>query len=86
MIDAVGVRDQGVRQRAQVQQLIPVGVVASQPADLDAEDDPDMPEADVGDEFLEALPCSGLRTRPSQVRVDHPDLMRIPAERDRAFP
>ena len=60
VIDTVGVGDQRVRQRAQVQQLVPVGVVAGQPAHLDPEDDPDLTQADIGDQLLEPFPGGGL--------------------------
>jgi hypothetical protein len=83
VVHPVGISDQRVRQRAQVQQLVPVGVVAGQPADLDAEDDPDMAKADVGDELLESF--AGGHTRPgtAQVGVNHLDLVGIPAQRHR---
>ena len=79
MVDAVGVGDQRVGQRAQVQQLVPVGVVAGQPADLDAEDDPDPAQPDVGDQILEPLPGGGVGPGPAQVGVDHPHLVRHPS-------
>ncbi len=85
VIDAVRVGDQRVGQRAQIQQLVPVGVVAGQPADLDAEDDADPAQADVGDQILESFPRGRFRTGTAQVGVDHPHLMRVPAQRDRTF-
>jgi hypothetical protein len=42
MVDPVRVRDQRVGQRGQVEQLVPVGVVAGQPGHLDPEHDPDL--------------------------------------------
>jgi hypothetical protein len=85
VIHPVGVGDQRVSQRAQVQKLIPVGVIAGQPGHLDAENDPDMTQPDIGDQLLEPFPGGGLRTRPAQVGVDDPDLVGIPAQRHRAF-
>ena len=76
VVDAVGVGDQRVGQRAQIQQLIPVGVVAGQPADLDAEDDPDLPRPTSATRSLN--PCRAVASAPgpAQVVVDHPHLMR----------
>ena len=85
VIDAVGVGDQGVGDRTQIQQLIPVGVVAGQPRHLDAQHDPDLAQTDVGDQLLEPQPPVGLRTGAAQVGVDHHHLMSGPAQRDRAF-
>ena len=81
VIDPVGVGDQRVGQRAQIQQLIPVGVVAGQPRHLDAEHDPDLAQADIGDQVLEPVPRRRLRTGAAQVGVDHhaPDGRASPA-------
>ena len=48
VIQAIAVADQGVGDGAQVQQPIPVGVVAGQAADLQAEHQPDVAEGDLG--------------------------------------
>ncbi len=75
VIDAVGVGDQRVGHRAQIQQLIPVAVVAGQPGHLDTEDDPDPAQADVGDQILEPLPGASPRPRtgPGRRRSPGPD-------------
>ena len=85
VIDAVSVGDQRVGDRAQIQQLVPVGVVAGQPRHLDAQHDPDLAQPDVGDQLLEPEPPIGLRPGAAQVGVDHHHLVRGPAQRDRAF-
>jgi hypothetical protein len=83
VIHAVGVGDQRVGQRAQIQQLVPVGVAPRQPRDLDPEHDPHLAQADVGHQLLEAVPALRARARAAEVRVDHDHLARVPAERDR---
>jgi hypothetical protein len=85
VIDAVGVGDQRVGHRAQVQHLVPVGVAPRQPRDLDPEHDPDLAQADIGDELLEAVAAPRARARAAQIAVDHDDLAGVPAERDRAL-
>ena len=49
VIQAVLVADQGAGQRADLQQPVPVGVVAGQPGHFQAEHDPGPAHADVGD-------------------------------------
>lgn len=63
VIDAVRVGDQRVGQRAQVKQLIPRRVVASQSGDLDPEHDPDPPEPDLGDQSVESVASVGALAR-----------------------
>jgi hypothetical protein len=85
VVDAVAVGDERVGQRAQVQQLIPVGVVAGQAADLDAQDEPHLAQPDVGDQALEALPRAGVSTGAAKVVVDHQHLVGQPAQRGSSF-
>ena len=71
MVDAVGVGDQGVGHPGQVQQPVPVGVVAGQPGALQRQHDPDLPEPDLGSQMRE--PAAPGRRGPGepQVLVDH---------------
>ena len=80
MIEPVPIGDQRVGHGAQIEELVPVGVVAGEAGDLDPEDDPHLPETDVGDESLEALPGGRLGARTTEVLVDDDDLARLPAE------
>jgi hypothetical protein len=80
MVDAVGVGDQGVGQRTQVKQLIPVCVVAGQPGYLDPQDDPGLPQADIGDQLLEPRPPIRAGSGLAQVSVDGNDLGGVPAQ------
>ena len=86
VIEPVLVADQRSRERGDLQQSVPVGVVACQPRDLQAEHDPGLPEADVGHEPLEPLAIGGARAGLTLVGVDHDDLLDRPAKRDRALP
>jgi hypothetical protein len=86
MVDAVRVGDQRVGHGAQIEQLIPIGVVPSQPRHLQAEHDPDLAQPDVRDQLLEPRPPGRVRARPTQISVDHHHLMRRPAQRHRSFP
>ena len=62
MIEAVGIADQGICHAAQVEQAIPVGVVAGQTGDLEAENDADPTERHLGGHVGEARAVR--RTRP----------------------
>jgi hypothetical protein len=64
---------------------MPVGVVARQPRDLEAEHDPGLAQTDVGDEALEPLAVGGAGAGLALVGVDHNDLIDWPAELDRAL-
>jgi hypothetical protein len=52
-VHPVGVGDQRAGQRAQIQQLMPVRRAARQPRDLQRQHQSDMPEPDLGHQFLE---------------------------------
>ena len=64
-VDPVRVGDQRPGQRAQIDQLMPVRRGAREPRDLQREDQPDVPQADVGDQLLEPhRPCVLAPDRP----------------------
>jgi hypothetical protein len=71
VVDAVGVGQQRARQRAQLQQLLPVSARAGQPRHLDAQHQPHMPHGDLGDQPLEAHPAGRAGPGLRQVLVDH---------------
>ena len=71
MIDTIGVADQGVGHAAQVEQSIPVGVVAGKARDLEPEHDPDVAKTDLRGQAGEATPVAGSGTRKAEILVDH---------------
>ena len=85
VIEPVLVADQRVGHRADLQQPVPVGVVARQAGHLEAEHDPGASHPDLSDEALEplAVGCRGGGVR--LVLVDHHNSLGRPAERDRAL-
>ena len=50
MIDAVGVADQRVCETRKIDEPVPIGVIARQPRDLEAEHETDARERDLGGE------------------------------------
>src|SRR5213078_439968 len=59
VIKAVLVADQGAGHGADLQELMPVGVVAGQPGALQAQHDPGPAEGHLGDQLLEPFPVGG---------------------------
>ena len=59
VVEAVLVADQGAGHGADLQELVPVGVVAGQPGAFQAEHDPGPSQRYLGDHLLEALPAGG---------------------------
>ena len=83
VIDAVGIADERVGEAAEIEQAIPVGVVAGEAGDLETEHDPDMSERDFGGEPREAAALDDAGAGKAEVFVDDDDLLRRPAERSR---
>jgi hypothetical protein len=83
IVDRVRVSEKRPRQRAQLQQVVPVLPGPRQPRHLDPQDDPRPSHGDLSDKPGEALP--GIRDRRGhpEVVVDHDDLGPGPAQRDR---
>ena len=65
-----------------LQQLVPVLARAGQPAHLQAEDQPDVVETDLGEQPLEAEPALGRGPALALILVDDEDAVRGPAEFD----
>ena len=81
VIQPVFVADQGVVQGADLQQLMPVGVVSGQARAFQPEHDPGFAEGDVGDQPLEAFPVGGAGAGVALVDVDDDDVVGGPAQR-----
>ena len=80
MVDPVGIGDQRVGHPGQIQQPIPVGVVAGQPRHLQRQHDPDLAEPDLGGQLGEPGPAGGGSGADAEVVVDHPDRAARPAQ------
>jgi transposase len=75
IVDAFRVHDQRVHQPAQIEELIPVAIVARQPRDLEPEDGPRMAQAHLGHQPLKARAAHRGRARLAQILIDHDHLM-----------
>src|SRR5438477_740338 len=70
MVQTISVGDQRIDERAEIQQVVPVAIVAGQPRDLDGEDDADMAQTHLADESFETDASNASATDP-EVIIDH---------------
>lgn len=84
-VNPVLVGDQRPRQRAQIQQLMPVRRTARQPRGLKRQDQPDMSQPDLRDQLLEPQPPVGRRARAAEVLIEDRHRRRRPAQLDRTL-
>ena len=82
VVDTVLVEDQGVAQRADLEQPVPVRGVACQPRDLEPQDDARASHPDLGHELLKALTIYRRSARPAEIGIDDDDAFVRPAECD----
>ena len=80
VVEPVLVGQQGPEDGAQLQELVPVLVGARQAAHLQAEDDADVVQADLGEQVLEAEPALGRLPAPPLVFVHDLDAALGPAQ------
>ena len=83
MIDAIGIADEGVGETAKIEQAIPVGIVAGEAGDFEAEHDADMAESDFGGKTGEAIALNDAGSGNAEVFVNNDNLLRRPAQRGR---
>ena len=79
------VQDEGVGDGGDLQQLVPVGVVAAQTRDFQAQHEADFPGGDTRHEIAEAATVGAVRAGLALVVVNGADALIGPAERDRAL-
>jgi hypothetical protein len=85
VIEPIAVADQGVGEAAQIEQAVPLGVVAGEPGNLDAEQDADVAEGHLGGQVGEAGSVHNAGCRQPQVVLHELDLVAAPAEFDGAI-
>lgn len=74
IVDTLTVDDEGVRESAEIEELIPIAIVAGQPRDVETDDSAGVPEADLGHEALEARTPGSRRAGLAEIFVDHDHL------------
>jgi len=74
VVDALAIDDERVGKAAEIEELVPVAIVAGEPRDIETDDGPGVPETDLGHQPLEARPSRGRGSRLPEVVVDHDHL------------
>ena len=82
IVKSVLVADDGVGERAELEQALPIGAVACQARDLQSQHDAGVAEGDLADEVLKAVAVVGVFGRVAEILVDRVNTFRRPAERD----
>src|SRR5882724_12525949 len=81
MIDAVSIANKRVGEAAEIEQAVPIGIVASEAGHFETKHDADMPERDFGGETREAAAFDDACAGQAKIFVDHDDMLRGPAKR-----
>ena len=80
IVDAVLIDDEGVGEGANLDEAVPVAVVAREPGDLQAQDGASLTQAHRGHEVLEAVAARSRNTGVCLILVDDADLLGRPAQ------
>ena len=76
IVDAIGIADQGVGEAAELQEAMPVGIVAREPRDLQADYDADAAECDFGSKSGKAIARHDTGSGNAEILVDDDNLLR----------
>ena len=82
IVETFAVGEDHAEQRAQLEELMPVTVVAGQPRGVEAEHQAGVAEPDLGEELLDAVALAARRARLAEILVDDVDALTRPAEPD----
>ena len=85
VVDTVLVKNEGVGERADLEQTVPVGRVAGESRDLEPKDNPRTSHAHVGHQPLKTLPLHCRSTRQSEVGINDDDALCRPTQSHRAL-
>jgi hypothetical protein len=80
MIDAVRIADQRIGETGEVDEAVPIGIVASEPGHLEAEHEADTGKRDFGRQTLEAGAYNGAGAGDAEILVDDNDAIVRPAK------
>ena len=80
IIHAVGIGNQSVEQRANLQELIPIPAGAGQARHLHTKHQSDVPEPNFRHQPLKADPALGRASRPAKIVINDDDRLPSPSE------
>jgi hypothetical protein len=81
IIDVIAIADERIGETAEIEQAVPIGIVAREAGHFEAEHDADMSEHDFCGEMSEAAALDDAGAGQAEVFVDYDDLLRRPAKR-----
>src|SRR4051794_22785832 len=82
VVQTVLVQNERLAQRAQLEQAMPIRRTARQPRNLEPEHDTGVPQANFGDQLLEADPIGSRGSGLTLITIDDDDLLGGPAQSD----
>jgi hypothetical protein len=85
VVKAFAIRDEHAEHRSEFEQLMPVPIVAGQARSVEADHEPGVAEADLGDQLLETVALDAARTRFAEVLIDNLHALMGPPQTDRAI-
>jgi hypothetical protein len=80
MVDTVGIADQGIGHATKVEQTIPVDIIACEAGDFEPQNDPYMPQCDVGGQLGKAGSLCRAGPGKAQILIDDGNLIPCPTE------
>ncbi len=80
MVDPVAISDERVGHAAQIEQLVPIPIVACETRHLETEDDPHATQGDYRGQLIEALSLCRGAAGDAEILIDDLDLGMRPAE------
>jgi len=86
VVNSIFIQDEGVGQRTDFQQPMPVHPVARQARHFQSENNPGTSHPHFTHQLLKPFPIHRRRPRPAEVTVDDMDPFQGPAQSDGAFP
>jgi hypothetical protein len=80
MVDAVTIADEGIGETAEIEQTIPVSIVARETGDFEAEHYTDMAKGDLGGQPGKAVSLSDASCGNTEIFIDDNNLLRRPSQ------
>src|SRR6266480_2254393 len=82
VVEAFAIRDEHAEHRAEFEQLMPVPIVAGQARSVEADYEPGVTKADLGDQLLKTVALDAARSRFAEVLVDNLHALVRPPQTD----
>ena len=84
IVETLAIRDQDCEHRAELEQLVPVAIVAGEPRSVEADHKAGITEANLSDQLLETVALHAPRARFAEILVDDLHTLMGPSQSDGA--